>query len=197
MLISIQKERKNERLNDRRVDVCRPRVLRADACQWLHKKGCTYVAPNVRTAPDATEDNNYSTRDNTNPYTRKDGTVTLQPPNPYTLSPTAPAPPCRIFGAILSVSKYPRRSFRDAAVAAQRGHFYIRGKRPLSTVCISPTYSAKVVPVTFLMGTTVNTDGQSNNRKGRPSYPVEFKHRVATAACEPGVSVSNRRLDSW
>lgn len=40
------------------------------------------------------------------------------------------------------------------------------------------------------MGTTVDTDSQSNNRKGRPNYPVEFKHRVATAACEPGVSVS-------
>ncbi len=36
----------------------------------------------------------------------------------------------------------------------------------------------------------MDTDGQSNNRKGRPNYPVEFKHRVATAACDPGVSVS-------
>ena len=63
-------------------------------------------------------------------------------------------------------------------------------KRPPSTVCTYPTHSAKVVPVTFLMGTTVDTDGQSNNRKGRPNYPVEFKHRVATAACESGVSVS-------
>lgn len=40
------------------------------------------------------------------------------------------------------------------------------------------------------MGTTVDTDGHSNNRRGRPNYPVEFKHRVAAAACEPGVSVS-------
>jgi transposase len=40
------------------------------------------------------------------------------------------------------------------------------------------------------MGTTVDTLGQSNNRKGRPNYPAEFKHRLATAACEPGVSVS-------
>ena len=40
------------------------------------------------------------------------------------------------------------------------------------------------------MGTTVDTVGQSNNRKGRPNYPTEFKHRLATAACEPGVSVS-------
>jgi len=28
------------------------------------------------------------------------------------------------------------------------------------------------------------------NRKGRPNYPVEFKRRLATAACETGVSVS-------
>jgi transposase len=40
------------------------------------------------------------------------------------------------------------------------------------------------------MGTTVDTVGQSNNRKGRPNYPAEFKHRLATAACEPSVSVS-------
>jgi transposase len=40
------------------------------------------------------------------------------------------------------------------------------------------------------MGTTVDTIGQPNNRKGRPNYPAEFKHRLATAACGPGVSVS-------
>ena len=40
------------------------------------------------------------------------------------------------------------------------------------------------------MGTTVDTAGQSNNRKGRPNYPAEFKQRLAKAACEPGVSVS-------
>lgn len=40
------------------------------------------------------------------------------------------------------------------------------------------------------MGTTVDTVSQSTNRKGRPNYPAEFKHRLATAACEPGVSVS-------
>lgn len=36
----------------------------------------------------------------------------------------------------------------------------------------------------------MDTVGQSNNRKGRPNYPGEFKHRLATAACEPGLSVS-------
>jgi transposase len=40
------------------------------------------------------------------------------------------------------------------------------------------------------MGTTVDTVGQTSNRKGRPNYPTEFKHRLATAACKPGISVS-------
>ncbi|MGK5081639.1 IS66-like element accessory protein TnpA [Janthinobacterium sp. HLX7-2] len=31
---------------------------------------------------------------------------------------------------------------------------------------------------------------KSGNRKGRPNYPVEFKRRLAAAACEAGVSVS-------
>lgn len=36
----------------------------------------------------------------------------------------------------------------------------------------------------------MDTVGESNNRKGRPNYPVDFKQRLAKAACEPGVSVS-------
>jgi transposase len=36
----------------------------------------------------------------------------------------------------------------------------------------------------------VDTVGSSNNRKGRPNYPVAFKERLAKEACEPGVSVS-------
>lgn len=36
----------------------------------------------------------------------------------------------------------------------------------------------------------MDTVGGSNNRKGRPNYPADFKHRLAMAACEPGVSVS-------
>jgi transposase len=36
----------------------------------------------------------------------------------------------------------------------------------------------------------VDTVGSSNNRKGRPNYPVDFKARLAMEACEPGVSVS-------
>lgn len=40
------------------------------------------------------------------------------------------------------------------------------------------------------MGTTLDTEQKPGNRKGRPNYPVEFKRRLASAACEAGVSVS-------
>jgi transposase len=41
-----------------------------------------------------------------------------------------------------------------------------------------------------MMGTTLDTEMKMGNRKGRPNYPVEFKRRLAAAACEAGVSVS-------
>jgi transposase len=41
-----------------------------------------------------------------------------------------------------------------------------------------------------MMGTTLDTELRLGNRKGRPNYPVEFKRRLAAAACEAGVSVS-------
>jgi len=41
-----------------------------------------------------------------------------------------------------------------------------------------------------MMGTTLDTGLKPGNRKGRPNYPVEFKRRLAAAACEAGVSVS-------
>ena len=41
-----------------------------------------------------------------------------------------------------------------------------------------------------MMGTTLDTERRPGNRKGRPNYPVEFKRRLAAAACEAGVSVS-------
>ena len=40
------------------------------------------------------------------------------------------------------------------------------------------------------MGTTLDNELRPGNRKGRPNYPVEFKWRLASAACEAGVSVS-------
>ena len=40
------------------------------------------------------------------------------------------------------------------------------------------------------MGITLDTEVRAGNRKGRPNYPVEFKRRLAAAACEAGVSVS-------
>ena len=36
----------------------------------------------------------------------------------------------------------------------------------------------------------MDTELRPGNRKGRPNYPVEFKRRLASAACEAGVSVS-------
>lgn len=46
------------------------------------KRDGTYVAPHMQTAPDATVLNNYSTKDNTNPYTGQAGTV-----DPYRVQP--------------------------------------------------------------------------------------------------------------
>jgi len=36
---------------------------------------------------------------------------------------------------------------------------------------------------------------ESGNRRGRPNYSPEFKHRLAVAACDPGVSVSKLAQD--
>jgi hypothetical protein len=38
------------------------------------KKGGTYVAPHVQSAPNATKLDNYSTKGNVNPYTGNEGT---------------------------------------------------------------------------------------------------------------------------
>lgn len=40
-----------------------------------YKSNGTYVQPHVRTTPDHTKINNYTTQGNTNPYTGKPGTV--------------------------------------------------------------------------------------------------------------------------
>ena len=44
------------------------------------------------------------------------------------------------------------------------------------------------------MGTTLDTKVKPGNRKGKPNYSLEFKRRLAVAACEPGVSVSKLAL---
>lgn len=41
----------------------------------------------------------------------------------------------------------------------------------------------------------MDTEVESGNRRGRPNYLPEFKHRLAVAACEPGVSVSKLAQD--
>ena len=49
---------------------------------------------------------------------------------------------------------------------------------------------ARVVPTQLMNGTILDTELKRGERKGRPHYPVEFKRRLAAAACEAGVSVS-------
>lgn len=67
-------------------------ALAAPALAQVHVKGYvrsdgTYVAPYVRTTPDRSIYNNYSTAPNVNPYTGKVGTV-----NPYAAPKPAPQP---------------------------------------------------------------------------------------------------------
>ena len=47
------------------------------------KSNGTYVAPHYRTSPDATKNNNWSTKGNINPYTGKKGTVSRYKTNSY------------------------------------------------------------------------------------------------------------------
>jgi len=55
------------------------------------KKDGTYVAPSVRSAPNNTQQDNYSTKGNTNPYTGNEGTQQAQPTyNTYTPPPQQP-----------------------------------------------------------------------------------------------------------
>jgi len=56
------------------------------------KKDGTYVQPHMKTTPDATKDNNYSSKGNVNPYTGKEGTVNAQPSNPYAVPQTPSYP---------------------------------------------------------------------------------------------------------
>ena len=40
----------------------------------------------------------------------------------------------------------------------------------------------------------MDTDIKRGTRKGRPNYTIDFKRRLATAACEPAISVSKLAL---
>lgn len=69
------------------------------AVRGYFKRDGTYVAPSVRSAPNSTTLDNYSTKPNYNPYTGKTGTVDPYAApvyRPYTPSPStvyrAPAP---------------------------------------------------------------------------------------------------------
>ncbi|MEX3605417.1 MAG: transposase [Burkholderia sp.] len=41
-----------------------------------------------------------------------------------------------------------------------------------------------------VMDTTLLDTEKLGSRKGRPNHSPEFRHRIAIAACEPGVSVA-------
>ena len=67
----------------------------ASASAQVHVKGYTrsngtYVAPYVRSAPDHSIYNNYSTQPNVNPYTGRAGTVNPYAPSTLYNAPTAP-----------------------------------------------------------------------------------------------------------
>lgn len=54
----------------------------------------TYVQPYVRSSPNSTTLDNYSTQGNTNPYTRREGTVNPYPQQPqYQQQPIQPYQP--------------------------------------------------------------------------------------------------------
>jgi len=53
----------------------------------------------------------------------------------------------------------------------------------------------KVVPIKQVVGTIVATGFKSrSSRKGIPNHPVEFKRKLAAAACQPDVSVAKLAL---
>jgi hypothetical protein len=52
--------------------------------QGYTRKDGTVVAPYMRTAPDSTVNNNFSTRGNVNPYTGREGTKPPEPSYGYT-----------------------------------------------------------------------------------------------------------------
>jgi hypothetical protein len=54
------------------------------------RKDGTYVQPHMRSAPNRTKLDNYSTIGNTNPYTGKPGTVDPYKPQPYRVQTYAP-----------------------------------------------------------------------------------------------------------
>lgn len=52
-----------------------PKTTRPVRVKGYIKKSGTYVAPSVKTSPNHTKRDNYSTKGNANPYTGKEGTI--------------------------------------------------------------------------------------------------------------------------
>lgn len=74
-------------------------AISAPVFAQVHVKGYTrsdgtYVAPHVRSAPDKSIYNNYSTAPNVNPYSGKTGTVNPYAPSNLYSAPKATRAPC-------------------------------------------------------------------------------------------------------
>lgn len=53
-----------------------------------------------------------------------------------------------------------------------------------------------MIPTKISGGATLATNGITRvTRKGRPNYPIDVKRRLATLACEPGISVAKLALE--
>jgi hypothetical protein len=59
------------------------------------RKDGTYVAPHHRTSPDSTQNNNYGTVGNYNPYTGQEGRLQPQQPTYQPIQPIQPIQPLR------------------------------------------------------------------------------------------------------
>lgn len=63
------------------LSVAAPALAQVRVKGYTRKDG-TYVAPSVRSAPNSSVYDNYSTKGNVNPYTGKSGTVDPNAPKP-------------------------------------------------------------------------------------------------------------------
>lgn len=73
------------------IAVALPAVARDTAVRGYTRQNGTYVQPHMRSAPNSTTLDNYSTRGNVNPYTGQAGT--RDPAPTYTAPPTYTPPP--------------------------------------------------------------------------------------------------------
>jgi transposase len=88
------------------------------------------------------------------------------------------------------ISPWARLGFESPLVAYTQHIALLQRKRLPIAVFLQKYKYPKVVPITFLMEITLDTDTTAGNRKGRPNYPADVKQRLAIEACALGISVS-------